>query len=292
MREKLLESSGRSGLWLRSVAGIAATALVALATASSATASVTIGQIGTPDAADCSSGDWSQPTVSSGNPYVVPATGTLTSWSHIAKSGPNQKLKVKVFRPVAGLTYTVVGQDVSRDLASGVPNTFATSIAVKAGDVLGLTTLAGAPGCAFGPPGETYYYSAGDQSDGAQVTFTAFASTSGQRLNVSAVIEPTNTFTLGSTTRNKKKGTATLTVNLPNPGELTAFGKGVSAAGAAVISKAVTAGTASLRIKAKGKKKRKLNDTGKVKLNAAITFTPTGGDPNTQSRKVKLKKKL
>jgi hypothetical protein len=79
-------------------------------------------------------------------------------------------------------------------------------------------------------------------------------------------------------------------VNVPNPGELTASGKGVNAAGAAVISKAVTAGTASLLIKAKGKKKRKLNENGKVKVNPTITYTPTGGDPSTQSRKLKLKK--
>ena len=102
-------------------------------------------------------------------------------------------------------------------------------------------------------------------------------------LNVTAVVAPSNSFTFGATTRNKKKGTATLTVNLPNPGELTASGKDVNVAGAAVISKAVTARTASLLIKARGKKKHKLNDTGKVKLNPAITYTPTGGDPSTQS---------
>ena len=108
-------------------------------------------------------------------------------------------------------------------------------------------------------------------------------------------VKPSNAFTLGEITRNKRKGTATLTVNVPNPGDLTASGKGVTASGAsgAVISKAVIApGAAQLLIKAKGKKKRKLNDTGKVKLNVAITFTPTGGDPSTQSLKVKLKKKL
>jgi hypothetical protein len=47
-----------------------------------------------------------------------------------------------------------------------------------------------------------------------------------------------------------------------------------------------------LLIKAMGKKKRKLNETGKVKLNVAVTYTPTGGDPSTQSIKVKLKKNL
>ncbi len=40
-----------------------------------------------------------------------------------------------------------------------------------------------------------------------------------------------------------------------------------------------------------GKKKRQLNETGKVKLNVAVTYTPTGGDPSTQSRKLKLKKR-
>jgi hypothetical protein len=84
--------------------------------------------------------------------------------------------------------------------------------------------------------------------------------------------------------------TATFTATVPNPGDLTASGNGVKAA-AAVTSKAVGAGPAQLLIKAKGKKKRKLNETGKVKLNVAITYTPTGGDPSTQSTKVKLKKR-
>jgi hypothetical protein len=49
---------------------------------------------------------------------------------------------------------------------------------------------------------------------------------------------------------------------------------------------------AQLSIKATGKKKRKLNETGKVKLKLVVTYTPTGGSPNTQSVKVTLKKKV
>ena len=49
--------------------------------------------------------------------------------------------------------------------------------------------------------------------------------------------------------------------------------------------------TAQLLIKAKGKKKRKLNETGKLKLNVTIIYTATGGDPSTQSQKVKLIKR-
>jgi hypothetical protein len=104
--------------------------------------------------------------------------------------------------------------------------------------------------------------------------------------------EPSNAFTVGAITRDKKKGTATVRVNVPNPGELTASGDGVKPASArrAKTGRSVGAGQAQLLIKAKGKKKRKLNETGKAKLNVVITYTPTGGSPNTQSVKVKLKK--
>jgi hypothetical protein len=225
---------------------------------------------------------------------VVPSTGgilnwTLISWSHQAGAAANQQAKLKVWRQVSGLTYTVVAQDGPRMLTSGVLNTFMASIPVKPGDILGITPVSGGVSCAFGPAGETYYLGSGDAATGAQVTFTAHT---GRRLNISATLEPTNTFSIGETRLNKKKGTATVRVNVPNPGDLMATGKGVKASGAAVTSKAVGAGEATLTIRAKGKKKRKLNDTGKVKLNAAITFTPTGGTPSTQSTKVKLKKKL
>ena len=106
-------------------------------------------------------------------------------------------------------------------------------------------------------------------------------------------VKPSNAVTLGTITRNKKKGTATLPVNVPNPGELTGSGNGVKASSAgAVISKSVGASQAQLLIKAKGKKKKQLNQKGKVELSVAVTYTPTGGDPSTQSVKVKLKKKV
>jgi hypothetical protein len=53
----------------------------------------------------------------------------------------------------------------------------------------------------------------------------------------------------------------------------------------------VTPGAAELQIKAKGKKRRKLNRTGRVKLNLAISYRPTDGDTRTQSLKLKLIKR-
>jgi hypothetical protein len=277
----------------RLLTAFVATVLIAPATAPAAQATVAIGQTGADSAIVCSADDEAQPPVSTGQPYTVPSTGgvanwILTSWSHEAGPGSGQQAKVKVWRQVSGLTYTVVGQDGPRNLASGVLNTFTASIPVKTGDILGITPISGAVRCAFGPPGEQYYFGAGDTATGGQATFIA---SSGRRLNISATLEPTNTFTIGQIRRNKKNGTATVTVDVPNPGDLTASGNGVKAAGAAVTSKAVAAGTTSLTIRAKGKKRHKLNDKGKVTLNTTIAFTPTGGAPSTLQTKVKLKKK-
>jgi hypothetical protein len=282
--------------------GVAAflAALSLAASASPAGASVTIGQLSPDPSTTFCFGpmDEAQPTVTSGNTYVVPplppaSALVITSWSHNARVGAGQTFTMKVFRKVADpARYQVVGHDGPRPLAASTLNTFPASVPVKPGDVLGFNN--GSPvatSCGFPVTGESYLFRNGNLADGESDPFSSFP---GFRLNISAVVAPTNSFTLGKAKLNKKKGTATLTATVPNPGVLTASGNGVKAAsaGRAVTSKSVGAGQAQLLIKATGKKKRKLNETGKVKLNVAITYTPTGGDPSTQSVKVKLKKKL
>jgi hypothetical protein len=269
-------------------------ALSLATTPSPAAASVTLGQLppATP-LATCGAvdTDWVQPTVTSGNPYVVPGTGTITSWSHRAAGAGGQMVVMKVFRKVADPSfYQVVGHDGPRPMTMAVLNTFLVSIPVKAGDVLGINGTHGAGvACGFDAPGDSYLFRVGNLADGEADAFTPVESN--RRLNISAVFSPSNTFTLGKVKRNTKKGTATLTVDLPNPGELSASGKGVKAAGAAVITKTVSApGKVKLLIKAKGKKRKTLNETGKVKLSPRITYTPTSGDPSTQSTKLKLRK--
>ena len=276
------------------------TALSLAASASSATASVTIGQL-VPAAVGCApNNDWAQLSVGSGTPYVVPGNGTITSWSHSAGAGAGQTMTMKIWRQVvAGTTYTAVGHDGPRALAPSAINTFSANIPVRPGDILGFHSGALAPAACLSAiiPGDTLLGRGGDAADGEPADFTPFS----RHLNITAVFEPakpepampSNSLTLGKVKRNTKKGTATITVNVPNPGELTGSGKGakVARASGAVTSKAVSAGNAQLLIKAKGKKKRKLNKRGKVKLKVAITYTPTGGAPNTQSRKLKLKKR-
>lgn len=169
---------------------------------------------------------------------------------------------------------------------------------MKPGDLLGFGLPVPNPidGCFIdGGLGDYLYRDNGPQpgglGDGQDGTFTP---STGGRLNIEAVFEPTNSFELAGTKRNAKKGTATLSFNLPNPGELSASGKGVKSAGAAGAVASVTvpnAGPAELVVKSKGKKRRQLNRAGKVKLRVKVTYTPTGGDPGTQTLKVKLRKR-
>jgi hypothetical protein len=94
-----------------------------------------------------------------------------------------------------------------------------------------------------------------------------------------------NVFSIGNVTKNKRKGTATIPVTVPGPGSLALSGNGIKAGGAT----ATAGSTVKLVVRAKGKKKRKLSDTGKVVVNPTITYSPTGGTPNSQTLKVKLK---
>jgi hypothetical protein len=287
-------------------------AALTLATgASPTTASVTIGQLApsNPPVSNWGNVDLVQPTVTSGNPYVVPADGTIISWTHNAGSTVGvQMLTMKVFRKIAALAaaprgifqpvarYTVVGHDGPRPLAAPGLHLFSAGIAVKAGDVLGLNCTSPAPtACGFPVPGESGLLSGSIGNGAADGQSEDFGGCCAYRLNVSAVFVPSNAFTIGKAKLNKKNGTATLTLNVPNPGALTGSGKGVKVAvpAGAVISKTVSApGMVKLTIKAKGKKRTMLNETGKVKVKPTITYTPTGGDPATQSVKVKLKKAL
>jgi hypothetical protein len=261
--------------------------------AAPADASVTLGSLPASPFGMQSGTDYAQLAVSSGPGYVVPGNGTITSWRTNAISASNQKLTMKIFRKVADPAfYMVVAHDGPRDLASGLVNPFTTSIPVQAGDIPGVYSPSANPANTYNSTGsgDSLLFRSPGLNDGEQASFGQF---NALKINLQAVFEPSNTVTVGGTTRNKKKGTATLKLTLPNPGELVASGKGVKAASAgnAVISKAVGAGPARLLIKAEGKKRKKLNTKGKVKLEVNITYTPANGDPATQSVKVKLKKK-
>jgi hypothetical protein len=268
-------------------------AAVALtASASTATASVTIGQLAPSPATNVCNAlrDRVQPTVTSGAGYVVPSTGGVTnwrlrSWSHNAGAGVGQMLGMKVFRKIANpANYAVVAHDGPRALTSSALNTFPVNIPVQAGDVLGsFQTTAASVACSFTAVGDSYLFNDGSLADGASAPFTP---TSDLRLNMAAEVTPTNSFAVRTVKRSRKKGTATFALVVPNPGTVAVEGKGVKRGEAT----ADAAGDFKVKIRAKGKKRHALSTRGKVTVKPDITFTPTGGDPGTQPQKVQLKK--
>jgi len=102
-------------------------------------------------------------------------------------------------------------------------------------------------------------------------------------------LQPSNALSLGKLKLNKKKGTATLTVNLPQPsvGSVTLHGKELKTQTVAIT------GQAQVKLKVIGKKKVKkaLKKKGKRKVTIEVTYTPTGNAAATVIKKAKLVQK-
>jgi acid phosphatase type 7 len=95
---------------------------------------------------------------------------------------------------------------------------------------------------------------------------------------------PSNALRFGKVRRNRKRGTATLTVHVASAGKLALFGKRVKKA-----AKDVDAGKVRMPVRLKPKARRKLDPVAKVRVKA--WYTPAGGDLNRKARPIKLIKR-
>jgi glucose/arabinose dehydrogenase len=112
---------------------------------------------------------------------------------------------------------------------------------------------------------------------------------------------PSNDFSFGKVSHNKKAGIAFLRVDVPGPGELTLEGKGIAPVGPGSYdpraARAVDGGRVKLIVKPgrRGRRAGYLRDdlrrNGKATVKVFVTYVPTGGAPNTQPRVVKLVRK-
>ena len=95
-------------------------------------------------------------------------------------------------------------------------------------------------------------------------------------------LQPSSALTLGKLKKNKKNGTATLLVTLPQPsvGSLTLHGKGLKSQTVAITGKAQV----KLKIATTGKAKKGLRKKGKRKVKIEVTYTPTGNVTATATR--------
>ena len=220
-----------------------------------------------------------------------PVTGSIIRWRITqATGGP---FRLRVLTPDGGTTYTGAGTSSPQTPSSTATQTFTADLPIRAGQLIGLDQTWPAQLGVQSVPGSGAVYGGWVPPLADGETGSGFTGSSDTEVgfNADVATKPSNAFSFGSLNRNKKKGTAALTVNLPGPGSLDVAGNGVKAASAVPAATVSGPGAVELLIKAKGKKKKQLNSTGKVKLSVAVTYTPTGdlpGDPNTQSTRVKL----
>jgi hypothetical protein len=260
-----------------------------------------------------------------GTPSYATPHGVLTSWRfHSSGDSAAGAVRLKIFRYTGpDLVFKVLAESSLKTLEPDTAYDFKERIPVDQGDLLGLTAVSDAevgitvPGT---PQNQLAQFGGGDIPPGQTGTATiawpdlrpsvaatvesdadgdGFGDDSQDKCPVDRTTQALCQFSFGRLKRNTKRGAAVLPVTVPGAGTLSLSGRGVagqqastsraaSAGGRAVAS----ASTVKLVVKGKGKKKKTLNETGKVKLNLAITYTPTGGDPTTRSMKVKLKKQL
>jgi virginiamycin B lyase len=98
--------------------------------------------------------------------------------------------------------------------------------------------------------------------------------------------KPSNSFALSRPKLNRRNGSATLTATVPGAGTLLLTGPGVKR-----LSRFVSrAGTVRLTIKGQPRVQRSLARTGTARVMVRVTYTPPGGDPNTQSKKLTLRR--
>jgi hypothetical protein len=216
-----------------------------------------------------------------------PVNGTVTSWRLRANAAPNVRLRV--LRPGGGTTSTGVATSGPAGFAGpeGISPPIATSLPIQIGDGVGLDSPNG--NLIFGANilGDTLFWNAPPLADGSQRA--ADGNGPMAEVLVQATVEPTNTVTFGAVTRNKKKGTATVTMSVPNAGQLSYSETGVNVTGPVTVA---APGDVQLAVSALGKKRKKLKRKGKAGVSFTVTFTPTFGGTGNTNESLILRKKL
>jgi hypothetical protein len=140
---------------LTRVCSLALVCVLSLAFASAARASVTVGQLFTPNT-DCNTpGTGLQTGVASGNSYSVPSAGVITSWSWEDGANTVPELEFKVARHVSGDDYTIAGTSLAGAQTANTVSTYPARIRVQAGDVIGVFQDGGTCG-SLGASSDTY----------------------------------------------------------------------------------------------------------------------------------------
>jgi hypothetical protein len=279
------DAHSRKGRVPRRIAVVLTLACVALVSAASASGAVTVGQlpVAAPPSVMCPAGDYLQPSVTGDTLYIAKQAGRITSWSTFSAGAGTYAFKV--FRRTSDPDVFQVTAHATEQTLSGGFLTFPADIPVRSGDMIGFHKAGTGSSCTFPATGDAVLQAGSDLDDGAQGPFAALTN---RRLNLAANLVPSNEFQVTQITRNTRHGTATMVIQVPNPGIFTLSGKGLKKR---VPRTLAGAGPLTFQLVPAGAAKRTLAKKGKVRIGVVLTFAPTNGDPSTQTVAVKLRMK-
>jgi hypothetical protein len=239
-----------------------------------------------------------------GNPYPArsPTKGVVTSFALKSGAQPQggEMVRFRLGRFDTGTTLAATGAGVGPmvTLSPTLINVVSANLPIDVGDAVGIdvfstTSAIAAQGtCGVGMGAHILY--APPLTDGGG--FQPAIGNSTCELLVQATVQPSSVFGFNpkQVYTVKKKRKIILPIELPGPGGIKVSGKGLARQGGASQAGAVArtvkqAGTVKLPIKLGAKTLRKLDAAGKAALKVTVTFTPVGGEPGTQARKLKLR---
>jgi Ca2+-binding RTX toxin-like protein len=127
--------------------------------------------------------------------YTIPAGGgVITSWSVQARAVAGDQAQLKVVNRASSTSFTVVGQDTNRTLASGVLNEFSTRIAVSGGEILAMWVPGVDGPCMFSSDNEgdlmRYRAEPAPEEPGIGNTFATPDFLEARRVNIAVRLEP------------------------------------------------------------------------------------------------------
>ncbi|MDQ2630581.1 MAG: hypothetical protein M3Y75_06350 [Actinomycetota bacterium] len=214
----------------------------------------------------------------------IQSPGSL-SW----EAGPNQQYRIDVIKPTAPIE-TLAPQDIlvtllhtqTGDPESMAPKTLTADLTPYGGQTVRLR---------FAEVDNEGPFNAG--VDAVSISGPPAPTPPAPTPLASAPLPPSNAFTFGKLKLNKKNGTATLKVNVPGAGTLTAVdAKKKAPKRIRKATATAAAGTTTLTLKPTGAGKKTLEEKGELQFKALVTFTPTGGTAATLPRAGKLKLNL
>jgi hypothetical protein len=258
--------------------------------------------------------------------YAAPFAGVITSWSFQSDPAP-PTIKFKVGRGAGGNNFTVVGESPLLIPAPSFLNTNPVRIPVQAGDVIGIYLDTFGNCAASSATGYTNAFLGGDQLPGSTGTYAQ--ETNVKNDVSATLEPDADQDGFGDETQDKCVGTAgsangcpstvtidklqqkglpgsgharkpkvNVTATVPGAGTLSAGSPSdpiLAAAAAKSLKPVTTTVTATTKQQVvltlnltKGAKK-KLSKHGKLKLQVKVVYTPVGGPPGSQTKKVKLK---